>query len=334
MATFVRTQQINHPIGPAGTLELRVRSADVQVRVADGNEARVRGTFEVRAATDADADRVYEQHQLRVSTTSDALRVSEGDDQPLIAGALKSLFGGDHARLSVEVEVPAGARLHIVTVSGDVQATGLRGQQHYQTQSGDLFLTELAGAVRVNTVSGDATIRADEPLEVQTVAVSGDVNISAPLLSGFSATSVSGDVGVEGELSAGGEFRVETVSGDLTVGLIGSAAFDVRGLSTDISSNIDHRVEGRLDRRRVIIGSGGPGFVFHSMSGDLSIRRPRHAARWTGPADAPKPPAAPMPPRAPRAGDADQLVVLRALEKGEIDIDEAMRRIAGGSTDA
>ena len=72
------------------------------------------------------------------------------------------------------------------------------------------------------------------------------------------------------------------MSGDLSIGLIGSAVFEVRGLSTDISSNIDHRVEGRLDRRRVVIGSGGPQFIFNSMSGDLSIRRPRRVKPWTG----------------------------------------------------
>jgi len=328
MATFVRTQQISHPIGPDGSLDVRVRSADVRVRTVDGGEARVIATFEIRAANDAEADRIYGANELRVEQADGSLRVreGEGDDRPILAGALERLFGGgDHANLSVEIEVPVNARVHIATVSGDIQATGLHGQQRYQTVSGDLFLTELGGSVRVNTISGDATIRAIEPLEARTEAVSGDLNLSAPLLRGFVATSVSGDLGVEGELSPGGEFRAETVSGDLSVGLIGAAVFDVRGLSTDISSNIDHRVEGRLDRRRVVVGSGGAEFGFHSMSGDLSIRRPRRTERWTGPADAPASTPAPKP------STSEQLDVLRALEKGEIDIDEAMRRI-GGST--
>lgn len=326
MATFVRTQQISHTIGPDGSLDLRVRSADVRVRAFDGTEARVIGTFEIRAASESAADRIYEENELRIERAEGSLRIREGDERPILAGALDRLFGGgDRAGLSVEIEVPVGAQVHIATVSGDIQSSGLHGQQRYQSVSGDLFLTELAGSVRVNTVSGDATIRAGEPLEVRTEAVSGDLNVSAPLLRALNATSVSGDIGIEGELSPSGTFRAETVSGDLSVGLIGSAAFDVRGLSTDISSNIDHRVEGRLDRRRVVIGSGGPAFAFHSMSGDLSIRRPRRTERWTGPVEAPAP-------AIPKPSASAQLDVLRALEKGEIDIDEAMRQIGGGST--
>lgn len=333
MATFVRTQQISHAIGADGSLDLRVRSADVRVRAASRADARVTGTFEIRAASDAEADRIYQDSELRVERTEGSLRVREGDDRQILGGALNRIFGGgDHVDLSVEVEVPATARLHIATVSGDVQAIALRGEQRYQTVSGDLFLTELGGSVRVNTVSGDATIRADAPLDVRSEAVSGDLNLSAPLLRGLAATSVSGDLGIEGEMSPGGTFRAETVSGDLSVGLIGSVAFDVRGLSTDISSNIDHRIEGRLDRRRVVIGSGGPGFIFNSMSGDLSIRRPRRTERWTGPDE----PAATATAREaiPGASADEQLEILRALERGEIDIDEAFRKISGPTTDA
>jgi hypothetical protein len=327
MATFVRTQQISHSIGPDGSLDLRVRSADVRVRTIDAPEARVIGTFEIRAPSDDEADRIFGENELRVERTDGSLRVVEDDGQPVLAGALNRLFGGGHhLDLSVEVEVPVDARLHIATVSGDVQASGLHGPQRYQTVSGDLFLTDLGGTVRVNTISGDATIRASEPLDVRSEAVSGDLNVAAPLLRGLVASAVSGDLGIEGELSPAGEFRVETVSGDLSLGLIGSVAFDVRGLSTDISSNIDHRVEGRLDRRRVVIGSGGPGFLFKSMSGDLSIRRPRRTERWTGPTPKPAPAAKPSP--------SEQLDALRALESGEIDIEEAMRRLGEGSTDA
>lgn len=326
MATYVRTQEITHTIGTAGRLELRVTAADVQVRASAGTQVRVRGTFEIRASDEDEANRIYDQIQLREERTSDALRVSERNDRPGLSGTLNRIFGGgDHGGLDIVVELPAGAELRLDTASGDVQATGLRGAQRYHTVSGDLYLTDLGGSVRVNTVSGDATVRGVEPMELRVEAISGDLNLAAPLLKGLRSTSVSGDIGIEGELSPSGEFRAETVSGDLSIGLIGSAVFEVRGLSTDISSNIDHRVEGRLDRRRVVIGEGGPEFIFNSMSGDLSIRRPRRVEAWKGPVDAP---AAP-----PQSGE-DQLAVLRALEAGEIDVEEAMRRMGTGASDA
>jgi Toastrack DUF4097 len=327
MPTFVRTQEINHTIGRAGRLELRVRSADVQVRATEGTDVRVRGTFEIRAPNEDEANRIYDEIQLREERTSDSLRLTEPDDRPGFAGTLNRIFGGgDHGGLDLEVELPAGSELRLDTVSGDVKATGLRGAQRYHTVSGDLYLTEMGGSVRVNTVSGDATVRGVEPMDLRAEAISGDLRLSAPLIRGLRSTSVSGDIGIEGELSPSGEFRAETVSGDLSIGLIGSAVFEVRGLSTDISSNIDHRVEGRLDRRRVVIGSGGPQFIFNSMSGDLSIRRPRRVTAWAGPSEEPVTPVA--------SSSEDQLKVLRALEAGEIDVEEAMRRMSGGSSDA
>jgi Toastrack DUF4097 len=324
---FVRTQQIDHTIGAEGLLELRVTAADVRIQPVDGDVAHVRATFQIRAYGEPEADRIYEQVQLRVDASSRALRVTERDAESGIGRTLQRLFGGDRAELDIEVEVPAGAELQLATVTGDVQATGLRGHQRYTTVSGDLYLVDTAGDIRVKSVSGDATIRGIGPITGQAEAVSGDLVVSAPLLEGLRSSSVSGDVTVDGELSPSGDFRVETVSGDLAVGLRGSAIFEVRGISTEISSPIDHRIEGRLDRRRVVIGSGGPEFVFSSMSGDISIRR---SARLVPSASTPATPR-----RTSHPSDAGQLAILRALEQGEIDVDEASRRLAEeGSSDA
>ncbi|MEO8246014.1 MAG: DUF4097 family beta strand repeat-containing protein [Chloroflexota bacterium] len=333
MATYVRTQSIDHPIGASGRVTLGVTSADVGVEAVDGDTARMRATFEIRAGSDAEADSIFDAAKLRVSVSSDSVELQEPDERHAmrhgVIGALPRLFGGsDGVELEIHLEVPHGAELRLATVSGDVNIRGLVGDQRYQTVSGDLSLVDAGGVIRVNTVSGDARLRGDGSVVVRAESVSGDVAVSAPHLVAVRAQTVSGDVEVEGELEPSGEFRAETVSGDLVVGLVGSATFEVRGLSTDISSDIDHRVEGRHDRRRLVVGSGTPVFTFSSMSGDLAVRRPR---RLGGIPQPPQPPSAPSPPAAPRAplSPDQQLSVLQALERGEIDIDEATRRLAG-----
>lgn len=327
MATFVRTQSIGHRIGEHGRLVLKVTNADVRLKGVPGDEASVRATFEIRAASDEEADRVFEELKLRADAGGSQLLVEErnggGAD---IGSAISRLFGGrGHVELSIEAQLPAAAELRLEGASADVQAEGLRGEQRYSTVSGDLYLTDLGGSLRVNSVSGDVTIRADEPVDVRVEAVSGDLSLIAPRLDGLRANSVSGDLEVEGELGRG-EFRVETVSGDLTVGLVGGATFEVRGLSTDIHSELDHRIEGRRDRRRVLVGGGGPEFAFSSMSGDLDVRRPRRVEAGHVPDHGPaqRPPAVSLP------SPDEQLAVLRALEAGEIDVDEASRRLGGG----
>jgi hypothetical protein len=209
-----------------------------------------------------------------------------------------------------------------MAVSSDLDVTGLSGEQRYRTVSGDLRVSDAAGSVRVESVSGDATVRADQPLAVQAQAVSGDLSITAPTLRSLKANTVSGDVELEAALADDGDFRVETVSGDLDVGLVGNAIFEIHGLSTDVSSELDHRLEGQVDRRRLIIGTGGPRLVFNSMSGDVNVRRPRRInAR-----------AAATPPASPPTVEEQEseLEILRALERGEIDVEEATRRLGGG----
>ena len=325
--TFVRTQEIEHEIGPAGSLQLRITSADVQIRAVEGSIARARAIFEVRAADEAEADRVFGEVQLRVARGDGTLAISEPNRHTHgLAAGLQRLLGGPYADLSVEIELPAGAEVRVDGVSADLTATGLRGNQQFKTVSGDLVLTDVAGELGLHSVSGDATVRAAAELALEAGSVSGDLSIVAPRLSRLHANTVSGDLEIEAELAGGEPHRVETVSGDFTLGLVGSLNLEVRGLSTDVRCDLPHRSEGSRDRRRYIIGDGGPQLLFSSMSGDVSVR----AARRLPAAGSAQPPEPPAPPPAPD----ERLAILRALERGELNVDEALRRLGPGANDA
>jgi hypothetical protein len=326
MGTYVRTQEISHPVGERGSVVVRVTDAELQVKGVAGSEARVRAIFEIRADSDEEADAVFAHVQLEVERGDGLLDVHEpGQTTGGLEAIIGRLFRGRRGQvdLAVEAEVPHGCNLRVDTVSGDLTAAALDGAQHYGTVSGDLLLTDVAGSITSNAVSGDASIRARDTLSVHTNAVSGDASVVAPELRGVRCNSVSGDVELEGRFAAGSDHRIDTVSGDLRIGLIGGATVEVRGLSTDVRSSLPHRVEGRLDRRRLIVGDGTARIVFSSMSGDVLF----------GPAQRTTP-ATQRPPAPAAATSPVDLEVLRALERGEIDVEEAGRRLAGGPTDA
>jgi hypothetical protein len=327
MPTFMRTQSIEHRIGASGRLAIRVTSSDTRIRAVDGETARVRGTYQIGAASEADADRIYQELQLRITASDGSLDVEEPKSLAgALGGALARLFGGEgHPMLELDDELPPGADLRFEGVSADVQANGLRGQQRYQTVSGDLLLQEAGGSLRMEAVSGDITIRADAPVALQTNAVSGDLSVMSPRLASLRAISVSGDVELEGAFAADGDHRIETVSGDVAIGLVGGATFDVRGLSTDVSCRLPNEMQGHGDQRRVVVGDGAARIRFSSMSGDLSIAGPRRMTA-TSPTEAP-----PQRDAQTAAGASDQLEILRALERGEIDVDEATRRLTGAN---
>lgn len=330
MPTFVRQQEITHRIGASGRLHLRVTDADVRLQATDDEEVRLRATFEIRAGSDDEADRIFAEARLEVSAEDGSLDVVDlsgrGDLGPTIR---RLVTGRGHVGLTVEGTAPRRAEVRIEGVSGDLVIDGLRGEQRYTTVSGDVYGTDLGGSAWVTTVSGDASVRAPGPLALRGQTVSGDVSAVTPMLHEARLNTVSGDLELEAALDRGGDFRAESVSGDLVIGLVGSATVEVRGLSSDVHAEINHRLEGSSDRRRVVIGDGTPRFVFSSMSGDVLVRRPRRldpaavaeGSRRTG---APSP--APV-------SEADSLEILRALERGEIDVDEAARRL-GGRSDA
>lgn len=316
MSTYVRRQEVSHPIGATGRLTIRVTEADVRLTGADTERAELVATFEIDAASDEEASRIFDAIKLRVSHAPDDLAVEQSEESSRRNPLLRLIGRSSGASLQIEATLPRRASVRVETVSGDVSGNELYGEQRYAAVSGDLILLDGAGSVRLNTVSGDALLRALGALSLRAETVSGDVGVTAPRFDALRTSTVSGDVDLEGALHAGGEFRIETVSGDVAFGPVGSATFEVRGLSTDISSDIDHRIEGRADRRRVTIEGGGPELVFSSMSGDFHVRRPRNLDRDVAP-------------RTPPNVAHDHLDVLRALERGEIDVEEATRRLAG-----
>lgn len=326
MAVFYRTQTIEHPIGRNGRLSIKVTSSDGVLRGVSGETARITANFQIRASSDEEADRIFAEAQLRVEQGDGYLRVTEPDRSSPLGGLVERIFSGRIVDFDLTAEIPEQAELSFAGVSADVNVEGLLGDQQYATVSGDLSLTRLGGSASVNSVSGDVTMRADQPISVNADTVSGDLSVVAPVIRGLRANAVSGDIDVEGQLAMGEQYRIDTVSGDLSIALIGGAIFEVRGISTDVSSDLDHRIEGHQDRRRVTVGAGGPEIIFNSMSGDVAIHRPRRLDPVPTPPPAPAPPAAPAP---PTPSQDEQLAILQSLERGEIDVEEATRRLSG-----
>jgi hypothetical protein len=333
MATFTRVHEVEHEIGERGRLALRVTSADVEFRAVDGPKIRVRGTYDLRAASDEEADRLLQEVRLRETRDAGSLELDEPKNLRAGPGAVARLIGIDAAApdYRVDVELPRFAEVQLSGVSGDVRGHGLQGTQEYHTVSGDLYVSDLGGVVSARTVSGDVTLRAVQPTDVHAASVSGDVSVTAPRIGELRVNTVSGDVEVEGELDAGPAHRVETVSGDLSIGMGGGMTLEVRGLSSDVRIAIPHRSEGSRDRRRYVVGDGAASVTFRSMSGDARVAAPRRGPVPVPPSP-PAPPAAPPPPPSP--GTQPDLEILRALERGEIGVDEAARRLAEGAPDA
>ncbi|MEP7158610.1 MAG: DUF4097 family beta strand repeat-containing protein [Chloroflexota bacterium] len=306
--------EIRHRIGANGVFSLGNVSGDIRLRGTD--------TDEVIAIARSDHGR-SDKLPLVVRRSEGSLSIEIDQRGPLPFGlGWRGVPGVDF-----EITVPRGARVDVNSVSSDIDVTGLVGEQSYKTVSGDLQVMNVGGRLSLTSVSGDIEVGASEPIEADVSSTSGDLDVSGPVLRAMRLRTVSGDIEIRGAFDTGAQHNVETVSGDVEIE-------STTGLTVEVRKGIDL---GGGPKQRVV-GDGAARLRFRSLSGDLHVAG---SSPEKGVKDVPytpfTPPAPPTPPAAPapfaqERQAADSLEILRALERGEIDIEEASRRLEGSNS--
>jgi hypothetical protein len=340
--TDTRTGARELPLAPDGEVVISVVSGHLRIRGTDEPVVRVRR----RDGGEPSDDVTFRAEAGRVSVTSreEGLRLG-----PLTIGISRG------RSVDLDVDLPRGAHLTVRTASGDVEARGLAGASEVTTVSGSLELGLEAGTLAFQAMSGDVDVEASGPVAIDGRTVSGDVGVRAPLLLGLRVESTSGDVAIDAGLDAGRVHEISTVSGDVRIATDSDVRVETRTVAGDIEASVPHRTEGSKGRRAIVVGGGSVAVAVRTMSGDIRVRSGRrgHATDLAGaptapPAPAPRPaPAAPPAPGshvdpAPSFAtqgawsaadpavdrrEAARLEILRALERGELDVDAASRRL-------
>jgi len=257
-------------------------------------------------------------------------------------GLDRSSADGSGSTPNLEIELPRRATVVVETASADIEVDGLAGDQRYRTASGEVQLRAVTNRIAVDAVSGDIDVVATGEAEMTLRTVSGDVALRAATLGSVQATTTSGDIKVAGRLLGSGPFRIVTVSGDMLLAPVGDVRVEMATLSGDLASELDGLTESRRGYRSLRVGSGEPLVEFRSLSGDLSVVRPtavpaRPARSDEAPLDSSGPPSDTPTERVPTSAPANDAVeaayeearlrILRSLERGEIDVEEAGVRL-------
>lgn len=172
-------------------------------------------------------------------------------------------FSGGSSRLRVEGELgDVSAR----TASGDIRLDRARGKLQVKTASGDVSAATIVGEASIVTVSGDLSVgRLDGSLSSRVVSGEASVDVVAGALE---LSTTSGDVDLRSVQS--GEVRVQTVSGDVRVG-VGRGTrvwIDAASLSGDLGSDLGLDGDAPAENE-------GPVVPLHvkTVSGDVAISR-------------------------------------------------------------
>ncbi len=311
---------LEHEIGSNGVIAAHLRGGSVHLRATDGTVARV---------------------HVPGGDVETAFRVERGAGSLSLRPGREGAFGGHSP--DVVIDVPVRTTIVIESTSGDLEADGLLGDQRYRTASGDITLRDAGGALSVEALSGDVEITSVGDITIAARTVSGDLAVRAGTIGSLRVSTTSGDLRVAGRLSGPGPFAIETVSGDTLLAVAGDLRIEMQTVAGDVRSEVEAKTEGGRGRRTMTIGSGGPTLAVRSMSGDLRVVPATAVTRPDAPvvpADPPQP-AIPSGHRAPTivlaestesadiadAAEAARLAILRSLERGEIDVAEAGRRL-------
>jgi DUF4097 and DUF4098 domain-containing protein YvlB len=156
------------------------------------------------------------------------------------------------------VHVPAGLRLVVGTVSGDVVAEHL---------DGDLDLRSVSGDVRLSGGQGPS---------IQLETVSGSVELTDVRSKDVGGRTVSGEVAFQGPILDAGSYEFATTSGDISIRLPAkpnatlSAATFSGNFSSGLATNTDDSRR-RRHRYAATWGTGSARLSVESLSGDIAI---------------------------------------------------------------
>ena len=320
MTTRERHAVVTHTIGSGGTLSIRTIRGSVRIRGTDGDEARVEARYAHRnlGSTGPDEDKT-----LKVERLTGELRVEADETSRGLRPGLGMLLRGGVPAVDFDITMPRTALLRLSGVSADLDVRDLRGAQEIHTVSGDISMDDVSGGITVQSVSGNVLIRGSV-IALDGTTTSGDLSAGAERIESVRARSVSGDLRLSGLLAASGEHAIESISGDLELAPSGGVTVRMTGISGSVHSELPHRRESNGGRRSIVVGDGAATVTFRTMSGDLNLMRMPGSGAPEQPVSLRSPMRPPDPP--------DELAILRALERGEIDVDEAARRLEGART--
>ncbi|HEY7023371.1 MAG TPA: DUF4097 family beta strand repeat-containing protein [Candidatus Limnocylindrales bacterium] len=356
--------EIHHRIGARGQLTINNVSGEVELRATDGEEVSVvvQGNG---LRSDSLPITVHKgEGSLTIDVEKRAGSFGQfGTWFGVNDGVEFEVMVPRAARVTVNT-VSADIASHFLsgeqsykTVSGDVEANPDGGKIRVQTVSGDIDVkTSEPAELSVNSTSGDVQVQGSTIERFDARTVSGDIQFDAALgvSSAHSIETVSGDVSIESPTGVTVEVRSAMdmrhggsrtkVSGD------GAAQVRFRTLSGDCHVLGAHDMDSDQERGRH--GRGRHGGKHDRFERQLERRIQDQVRRGLGVSRddidfpggmPPMPPTPPMPPAPPDYGQSsyghgrstaatqrqpvDQLEVLRALERGEIDVEEAARRL-------
>lgn len=236
------------------------------------------------------------------------------------------LWGGGRGPAPVDytVKVPAASSVSISTVACNVVARDLIGSLHTRSVTGVVDVQRIGGNIILSTTNGK--IQGQElggTLGVK--SVNGGIDLRRCSLSGLQAKTVNGKISIETSLDPQGSYSAGTVNGScrLAVPQDSRGSVEARFTNGGVSCELPCQL---LDSSRnhwhgQFGGGGGANITFKAVNGSLTIAVSDQVA------NVPVAPPAAAAPSAPPGSESAEMAILKAVERGEMGVEEALQRL-------
>jgi hypothetical protein len=251
-----------------GTLVVNEVSGNLHIHPGSADQITVHGSVRIDSvAGNTNSPRVqYTQQGNTVTVTS-------SEDWLLIG----------NSDVTLDIVVPANIDIRIHTDSANALVDAIAGPITASASSGNLDLHNTAGALTLSTSSGDISTTDEQgPLSAHTTSgnisatglhgpvdlstTSGNITIEQAQISGLDHLhTTSGDISFSGTLDPQGNYRMETSSGNITLDLPATSAFQLSASSNSGELHNDFAAD--------LVGSGPRARIqVQTSSGNISVR--------------------------------------------------------------
>lgn len=277
-------------LGQNGSLELKNVSGNITVTAGSGRDTTVQIVRTSKGRTDADAKLGLERIKVNVDARGDRATV-------------EAVYPNENrAPYSVSVDytvtTPAGTRLTVKSVSGDVAVKGINGDLAVDVVSGGIHLTDtnsvssattisgdvvvtnanVNGTMTVSAVSGNMTLNQVKCRKLSASVISGDVSAKDVACDSAELKSMSGEVDYVGSLAKSGRYDLQAHSGNVHLTVTGSVGFELQASTFSGTVRLDPPLQlqrSTLSRKsaRGTVGDGSAVVTATAFSGDVVITK-------------------------------------------------------------
>jgi len=284
-------------IGANGSLELQNVVGDITVKAGGGREATVEIVRVSRGRTEADAKLGLERVTAEVT--------SRGDRGSVVAEYPNERRPNYAVSVGMTVTTPAGTKLTVHSITGNVSIAGVKGEMTVNTTTGGVEIAQAGAIASAHTVTGKLNIHdVQSDITMEAGSMSGPVTlsrikvrrlevntVSAPITAteiqagGAEITCMAGQIEYSGPVVSGGRYEFQAHSGEIRLGLTGSFDFEGQTFSgvveADPALGLKPQPQSQpaamgMRRKSVTgtVGGGGGAFVeATTFSGNVKIGR-------------------------------------------------------------